>query len=42
MYGMAERFQTSLPSIQRAASRRKERGHIVCKGGKRFGYWEMN
>lgn len=39
---LAERLQTSLPSVQRAMSKLKERGRIVRKGGKRFGYWEIN
>ena len=39
---LAERLQTSLPSIQRAMSKLKESGRIVRKGGKRFGYWEIN
>ncbi len=39
---LANRLQTSLPSIQRAMNRLKESGHIVRKGGKRFGYWKIN
>jgi len=39
---LANRLQTSLPSIQRAMNRLKEGGRIVRKGGKRFGYWEVN
>ncbi len=38
---LANRLQTSLPSIQRAMNRLKESGRIVRKGGKRFGYWEV-
>ena len=39
---LAARLQTSVPSVQRAMSRLKEGGHIVRKGGKRFGYWEIH
>ncbi len=39
---LANRLQTSLPSIQRAMNRLKESGRIVRKGGKRFGFWEVN
>ena len=39
---LAKRLQTSLPSIQRAMNKLKESGRIVRKGGKRFGYWEIN
>lgn len=39
---LAERLQSSLPSIQRAMGKLKESGRIVRKGGKRFGYWEVS
>lgn len=39
---LAMRLHTSLPSVQRAMNRLKESGRIVRKGGKRFGYWEIN
>lgn len=38
---LANRLQTSLPTIQRAMNRLKESGRIVRKGGKRFGFWEI-
>lgn len=38
---LAEILHTSVPSIQRTMSRLKDRGRIVRKGGKRFGYWEI-
>lgn len=39
---LAEILQTSLPSIQRAMNRLKDKGTIIRKGGKRFGYWEIH
>lgn len=39
---LAEKLQTSVPSVQRAMSRLKENGRIVRKGGKRFGHWEIH
>lgn len=39
---LANRLQTSLPSIQRTMSKMQESGRIIRKGGKRFGYWEIN
>ena len=38
---LAEILQTSVPSVQRAMSRLKDNGHLVRKGGKRFGYWQI-
>ena len=38
---LAEILGTSVPSIQRAMSRLKDNGRLIRKGGKRFGYWEV-
>jgi len=38
---LAEILQTSVPSVQRAMSRLKDNGRLVRKGGKRFGYWQI-
>lgn len=38
---LADKIQTSIPSIQRAMSRLREKGRIERKGGKRYGYWEI-
>ena len=38
---LAERFHTSLSSVQRAVNRLKEDGCIERVGGKRYGYWEI-
>lgn len=38
---LAQRLQTSVPSIQRAMNSLKEKGRIIRKGGKRYGYWEL-
>ena len=39
---LAEILQTSIASVQRAMSNMKNKGGIIRKGGKRFGYWEIN
>ena len=38
---LAEILGTSVPSIQRAMSRLKDNERLIRKGGKRFGYWEV-
>ncbi|MDE7310237.1 MAG: putative DNA binding domain-containing protein [Eubacterium sp.] len=38
---LAERLKTSVPSIQRAMNSLKEKGRIIRKGGKRYGYWKL-
>ncbi len=39
---LANMLHTSVPSVQRAMSRLKDDGRLIRKGGKRFGYWEIN
>ena len=38
---LANMLHTSVPSVQRAMSRLKDNGRLIRKGGKRFGYWEV-
>ncbi len=38
---MADQLGVSVKTIQRAVEKLKEKGRVVRKGGKRFGYWEV-
>ena len=38
---MAVYFGISVPTIKRAMKKLLERGYIVRKGGRRYGYWEI-
>ena len=41
MSNMADQLGVSLKTVQRAIEKLKEKGSIVRRGGKRFGYWEV-
>lgn len=39
---MANLFGVSVPTIKRIIKKMADKGSIVRKGGKRFGYWEIH
>ena len=38
---MVDKLSCSIPTVKRITKRLSEKGIIIRKGGKRYGYWEV-